>query len=283
MDIITGYVGTPHVTAEQDRDINIGIFGNESYVLQTGSQLNAEISSNNEIKIRDGVIMHQGCAASIKKNTYDSLTINNGSQGMKRIDLIVARYQKNKEDGVESLNLKVIQGAPAESNPTVPKYTTGDIQTGDLVADMPLYQVILNGLNVTEVKKLFDVQGSFAKIEDSLITKNYKSNDFHFNSFFQILSFQCYRLGKMVFLNCELYINPGTTILADTVYGFNWSSIPKEILPSQDIFLQGFCCNGDFGNATQIMSYVEHSGGIIKYSLPVIERYIAVQGFWLLD
>ena len=38
MDIITGYTGSPHVTAEQDRDINIGIFGNESYVLQTGSQ-----------------------------------------------------------------------------------------------------------------------------------------------------------------------------------------------------------------------------------------------------
>lgn len=48
MDIITGYTGSPHVTAEQDRDINIGIFGNESYVLQTGSQLTAEVSSNNE-------------------------------------------------------------------------------------------------------------------------------------------------------------------------------------------------------------------------------------------
>lgn len=95
MDIITGYTGSPHVTAEQDRDINIGIFGNESYVLQTGSQLTAEVSSNNEIKVRDGVIMHQGCAASIKKNTYDSLTITNGSQGMKRVDLIVARYSRD--------------------------------------------------------------------------------------------------------------------------------------------------------------------------------------------
>ena len=39
MDIITGYTGSPHVTAEQDRDVNIGIFGAESYVLRTGSQL----------------------------------------------------------------------------------------------------------------------------------------------------------------------------------------------------------------------------------------------------
>lgn len=172
MNIITGYTGSPHVTAEQDRDINIGIFGNESYVLQTGSQLTAEVSSNNEIKVRDGVIMHQGCAASIKKNTYDSLTITNGSQGMKRVDLIVARYSRDPSTNEESLTLKVIQGTPSENSPTVPGYTTGDIQSGDLVADMPLYQVILNGLNITEVKKLFSVQGSIAELSSNLAKTN---------------------------------------------------------------------------------------------------------------
>lgn len=120
-------------------------------------QLAAEVSSNNEIKIRDGVLMHQGCTASIKKNTYDSLIIINGSQGMKRIDLIVARYEKNQDNGIESLDLKVIQGTPAESTPTVPEYTEGDIQAGDYVADMPMYQVIIDGLNITEVKKVFEV------------------------------------------------------------------------------------------------------------------------------
>lgn len=157
MEIITGYTGKPHVTSEQDRDVNIGVVGEESYVLQTGMQLAAEVSSNNEIKIRDGVLMHQGCTASIKKNTYDSLTIINGSQGMKRIDLIVARYEKNQDNRTEGLDLKVIQGTPAESNPVVPEYTEGDIQAGDYVADMPMYQVIIDGLNITEVKKVFEV------------------------------------------------------------------------------------------------------------------------------
>ena len=174
MDIITGYTGSPHVTAEQDRDINIGIFGNESYVLQTGSQLTAEVSSNNEIKVRDGVIMHQGCAASIKKNTYDSLTIANGSQGMKRVDLIVARYSRDQNTKEESLVLKVIQGTPKESGPAVPGYTIGDIQAGDLIADMPLYQVTLNGLNITEVKQLFATQDSIAELSSKLVNINSK-------------------------------------------------------------------------------------------------------------
>ena len=174
MDIITGYTGSPHVTAEQDRDVNIGIFGAESYVLRTGSRLKAEVSSNNEIKVRDGVIMHQGCAASIKKNTYDSLTIANGSQGMKRVDLIVARYSRDQNTKEESLVLKVIQGTPKESGPAVPGYTTGDIQAGDLIADMPLYQVTLNGLNITEVKQLFATQDSIAELSSNLVNINSK-------------------------------------------------------------------------------------------------------------
>ena len=168
MEIITGYRGKPHVTPEQDRDVNIGVVGDGSYVLQTGMQLAAEVSSNNEIKIRDGVLMHQGCTASIKKNTYDSLTITNGSQGMKRIDLIVARYEKNQDNRTEGLDLKVIQGTPAESNPVVPEYTEGDIQAGDYVADMPMYQVIIDGLNITEVKKVFEVIGSNKDLTEKL-------------------------------------------------------------------------------------------------------------------
>ena len=168
MEIITGYVGKAHVKAEQDRDINQGIIGPGSYVLKTGMQLAAEVSSNNEIKIRDGVLMHQGCAASIKKNTYDSLTIINGSQGMKRIDLIIARYEKDQNNGTESLELKVIQGTPAEANAEVPSYTEGDIQAGDYVADMPLYKVIIDGLNITEVKKVFEIVGSNKDLAERL-------------------------------------------------------------------------------------------------------------------
>lgn len=168
MEIITGYTGKPHVTSEQDRDVNIGVVGEGSYVLQTGMQLAAEVSSNNEIKIRDGVLIHQGCTASIKKNTYDSLTIINGSQGMKRVDLIVARYEKNQDNGIESLDLRVIQGTPAESNPAAPQYTEGDIQAGDYVADMPMYQVIIDGLNITEVKEMFKVIGSNKDLTDRI-------------------------------------------------------------------------------------------------------------------
>ena len=173
MEIITGYTGKPHVTAEQDRDVNEGIFDTGSFVLKTGSQLAAELVSNNEIKVRDGVLVIQGCTAVIKKNTYDPVTIANGSQGMKRIDLIVARYNKNEETKIEEVMLKVIQGTPNASTAAVPTYKTGDIQSGDLVADMPLYKVTLDGLNVTSVDKMFTVIPTLPELSSKLA----KSND----------------------------------------------------------------------------------------------------------
>lgn len=183
MDIITGYTGTPHITAENDRDINIGIFGSKSYVLQTGTMLTAEISNNNEIKVRDGVIMHQGCAASIKKNTYDSVTINNGSQGMKRIDLLVARYEKQPETNVESLTLKVLQGTPVETSPQVPEHTEGDIQVGDTVADMPLYEVEIDGLNITEIRKVFQTMGDLESVNGNIIIESGSNNNGYYRKY----------------------------------------------------------------------------------------------------
>ena len=172
MEIITGYTGKPHVTAEQDRDVNEGIFDTGSFVLKTGSQLATELVSNNEIKVRDGVLVIQGCTAVIKKNTYDPVTIANGSQGMKRIDLIVARYNKNEETKIEEVMLKVIQGTPNASTAAVPTYKTGDIQSGDLVADMPLYKVTLDGLNVTSVDKMFTVIPTLPELSSNLTKTN---------------------------------------------------------------------------------------------------------------
>ncbi len=231
MDIITGYTGTPHITAENDRDINIGIFGNKSYVLQTGTMLTAEISNNNEIKVRDGAIMHQGCAASIKKNTYDSVTINNGSQGMKRIDLIVARYEKQPETNVESLTLKVLQGTPAETSPQVPAHTEGDIQAGDTVADMPLYEVEIDGLNITEIRKVFQTMGDLEsvngktdlKIIEKHIDTGYLKSGVHFykrNSF-----------GQIHFSSLQGWSLPyGTTKLCDFPDGYRPALRKKGVL-----------------------------------------------------
>lgn len=156
MNIITGKTGTPHVTSQQAREINMGIVGNGNYVLNVGNALRSETVSNNTIRIYDGVLMLQGCAASIDANTYEDMTINNGTQGAGRIDLICARYQKHTDNGTESVELVVVEGTPAV-NPTVPAVNTGEIRENDVTVDFPLYRVRLDGINTPVVEQLFTV------------------------------------------------------------------------------------------------------------------------------
>lgn len=175
MEIVTGHRGTPHVTPYKVRDFNIGIVGAEDYVMNGGSELEAQLVSNNRIDIKDGSICMQGTHAVIPKNINDELTIENGMQGEKRIDLIVARYEKVADSGVESVNTVVLQGTPSKESPIVPGHVVGDIRNGDLKHEMPLYEVELDGINVIEVRPVFKKIVSAAEQQKMIELLNGKS------------------------------------------------------------------------------------------------------------
>lgn len=157
MEIIAGYVGEPHVTSQQERNTNIGIFGSNAHIIGgVNSELEATVVSANLVEISDGMIVCEGCTAEIPRGTNDSLVIENGEQGMKRIDLIVARYTKNDNTAAESMELAVIKGTSAASDPIAPSYNTGTIADGDSPVDFPIYRVNLNGISITSVDPLVD-------------------------------------------------------------------------------------------------------------------------------
>ena len=155
MNIITGYRAEPHITAQQLRNTYIGIFGQTPRIIKgVGAELAATIISANEIDIADGMVSCQGCTAEIPRGTVESMAIENGEQGKKRIDLIVARYTRDSGTAVENMKLAVIKGTSAASNPAVPSYNTGTIADGDSPVDFPIYQVNIDGISITSVDPL---------------------------------------------------------------------------------------------------------------------------------
>ena len=156
MNIIAGYRGEPHITSQQQRNKNIGIFGDDACILAVGSEMAATVISANEVDIADGILVAEGCTAEITHGTVEAMAIDNGAQGMLRTDLIVARYTKNSGTGVEDMQLEVIKGTPAASNPATPSHTTGSIADGDTTVDFPLYEVHLDGISIDSVKCLVD-------------------------------------------------------------------------------------------------------------------------------
>lgn len=175
MQLNTGDTGRA-VSPAADGSLYSKIFGSGCYVLSGGNELKAEIQSNNLIKIYDGDLIMQGRHSYIPASDSDNVTINNGSQGMNRKDLIVARYTKDST-GVEDVTLQVVQGMATSGAATAPGYTDGDILKGATAKDFPLYEVSLTGINITEVKKLFKVLGTNEDLANSLTELNGKTTD----------------------------------------------------------------------------------------------------------
>ena len=83
MNIILGYKNDPHITSQQLRDTNIGIFGSGAYILDVGSKMAATVISATKVDIADGQVVCEGCTAEIAHGTTESLTIANGTQGVR--------------------------------------------------------------------------------------------------------------------------------------------------------------------------------------------------------
>lgn len=165
------------VSAESDGALFAGIFGSAKYVLENGSQLKAEVQSNNIVKISDGDAVMYGRHVRIPANDSALVTINNGHSGTNRIDLIVFRYTKDST-GRETVDLVVIQGEDSTGTATAPTAVDGNILTGAMQSDFPLYSVELNGINIVKVNPLFNVIGNISKLKEELTELNSKKLNF---------------------------------------------------------------------------------------------------------
>lgn len=168
MEIVSGLGEKPHVTSQQFRQILEGTIGQKSYIVTSGENLEPELAANNLLKIRSGMMSHHGNVSSVKIGTYDEVELTNGSQGMKRIDLVVNRYTRNAETNIEKNEWVVIMGTPVASNPVAPAYTVGNLQKGDLVDDCPVFELHYDGINVTEVKKMLSVLPNVAELNSKI-------------------------------------------------------------------------------------------------------------------
>lgn len=166
MENVIGVGASAHVTASNFRNMLIGILGKKSYILNTGECLATTLVSNNQLDIGTGMIFHNGTLSAEEKGA--SVAITNGTQGMKRIDLIVNRYQRDEETQIETNEWIYIMGTPDASSPVAPEHTAGDVMSDDLIDDCPVFQLTLNGLNVTEVKCLLPIMKNMGEKQNQI-------------------------------------------------------------------------------------------------------------------
>lgn len=156
INLVTGYKGIEHITSDDDASRNASFIGIGKYVVKKGHKLSLDVITNNHVRIYDGECFNQGRHIRINTNDYEDITIDNGSQSTKRNDLIVLRFSKNSESGIENAEIVVLKGDEAIEVANDPEHIEGNLFNGDLIDDMLLYRVCLDGINIVKIDRLFE-------------------------------------------------------------------------------------------------------------------------------
>lgn len=157
LELVTGYQGKDHVTAEQWADFNRGIFG-DAAILPVGNRMETAIQTANQISVKDGIAVFDGREVYIGYGESENIAITSGTQGMLRRDIVVVEYTREEETGIESVQFKVINGTPAASNAQDPSIQDMDIRTGVFKSQKPFCRIRLNGTAIEGVDSLVSVK-----------------------------------------------------------------------------------------------------------------------------
>lgn len=261
-EVLDVRIGDEHITPEQIMDVNIGTYGPGDYVIPTGKKLEAQLISNNTVRIFDGVMVYNGVRDVIAVNNYHDIAIENGSQGMNRNDIIVRHFSKSEETQFGEAEFQVIKGTPASVDATDPSVSETNLRDGDLTHDMKLYRVRLEGLNVVGLDPLFEELPSIPDLKEDVESLNGNNKAYKWEQTAApygsgTMTVSIYRIGRSCFANVTW---TGSTLQnGETLGEF---SIPAAFRPIAGAY--GSCMNvvGTASAETSTRIWITNNGTV---------------------
>ena len=172
IELVDGKAGVEHISSEDKAIIHQAKFGKSDMVFDWGDALKCSIVSSNKATIGTGCASIQGLDWHI--TAAETVTIQNGSQGMKRNDIIAAHYHRDSTSGNEKVELVVLKGSPNATAAADPKVSSGKILSGAVDAYMPLWRIPLDGITVGTPVRLFTPRGAlWDSVTQTLIKSQY--------------------------------------------------------------------------------------------------------------
>lgn len=248
-EIVDGMTGTKHISSDDLAALNTATVGKADCVLKYGDDFALTMASANSATLGTGVGMVGG--RRFWNQAPTSLTIQSGTQGQKRNDLVVARYEKTSA-GIESITPVVIKGTPTTGTPADPEVTANDLK---------LWRVPLDGINAGTPVRLTHIllplsaaiSGVNQALSDSGWYQVYKNEN---------IDIQVRRFNQTVFLNGK--------VRAYTI-GTDWKAIttlPWRYRPNLQTYFAGASTDGN--NVVQMnietdgVLYAKTLGGEVK-------------------
>ena len=225
-EIVDGSAGVPHISSDDLAALNTATIGEENCVLRYGDSFELTMASANSATLGTGVGMVGG--RRFWNQAPTSLTIQSGTQGQKRNDLVVARYAKTSE-GIESITPVVIKGTPTTGTAADPATTTNDLK---------LWRVPLDGINAGKPVRLTHILLPLSAAIDGFKQALYDSGWYTVYTDDNI-DIRVRRFNQTVFLNGKVRNYPITT---------SWKAIttlPWSFRPDIQTYFAGASTDGN--------------------------------------
>ena len=270
-----------HILAEDDAALYAGIIGGDC-VLPVGSLLKTTVQSNNKVRVSDGAVVVGGHVGRIVKGDYEDLTIANGASGVKRNDIIAARFIAGSDGGADSYSLVVIKGTAA-ATATDPVVVKGDLYAGDKQRDYPLWRVKIEGLSIVKVEQMYEVGTTNKDLSNMLIELNgkttvskYDKTVINFGSGWEVRHCEVHKIGNLVDISARIYTG---TIMANTDYTIATASTGFH--PVAEHPLCAVAGDYSMGNIVACMCLIQTSGKIILKAPADGKNYVDISGTFI--
>lgn len=110
--------------------------------------------------------------------------------------------------------------------------------------------------------------------------REYPLSSFPFQTFYDIQTFSCYKIGRIVLLNASMVLKAGTTFFADNLYLLTSGSIPEELRPKSLVNIDMWGCDISYGKTIKCSAFVTDDGNI-KFSAPKAHNCYRINAIWV--
>ena len=154
IELVDGKAGTAHISSEDKAIIHQAKFGAGDMVFEWGDAMSCTMQSANKAVIGTGCASIQGLDWHI--TNPETVTIQSGSSGKNRNDIICAHYHRETSTGVEKVELVAFKGVPSDAAAVDPTIPSAKILNGAADAYMPLWRIPLTGITAGTPVRLFN-------------------------------------------------------------------------------------------------------------------------------
>ena len=143
----------PHITADDDAFIYASLAGVQSGIL---GDLTCVKVDNNTVRLSGGGVLNRGHALRIPADEILDLSVDSGTAGYKRYDVVAAEFVKGGGEVADSFEIKIIKGLLSTTEPPMPTMTTSDlIDSGD-INQIALFKLQINGTTMSVAQRMID-------------------------------------------------------------------------------------------------------------------------------